>query len=185
MIMRTLAALFCVMSFFRVVSQNSSSHVLIDTANCNPILPDSADFPGMSNQITQFDEVVVTQKRLEHVDRIICSYPYIAVETKIRKAAVKYLFPKGDIPALVYKLTPLAYSMEEGDDGLLYIAGSRCDATKYMVDGVDVIGDFHVPLISLQMIQTYYFGIPAKYGDVTGGVIEVTTSNFRSYYMEY
>ncbi len=54
------------------------------------------------------------------------------------------------------------------------IRGSRMDASSYYVDGVRVRG-IDVPNSMIGTVQVITGGIPANYGDVTGGVILVTT----------
>ncbi len=74
------------------------------------------------------------------------------------------------------------YAKDGGDGGEngggLYISGSRSDATLYVVDGIRVIGSTYVPKSAIANITVYTGGIPANYGDFTGGVIEITTRGF-------
>src|SRR5665213_507871 len=57
--------------------------------------------------------------------------------------------------------------------GPLSIRGSRSDATQYIVDGVKVA--YTPPQSGIEQITTITGGLPAQYGDATGGVIEITT----------
>lgn len=57
----------------------------------------------------------------------------------------------------------------------LNIKGSRNDATSYIIDGIKVRGSAAVPSSSIEQMTVLTGGIPAKYGDVTGGVISITT----------
>ena len=65
------------------------------------------------------------------------------------------------------------YQKDEGD--AVNIRGSRSDATSYIVDGIKVRGTLGVPTSAIEQITVVTGGLPAKYGDATGGVIEVTT----------
>lgn len=78
---------------------------------------------------------------------------------------------------IVYARSPMVYQNEQ--TGGLSMAGSREDATLYVVDGVKVIGSLYVPLRSIKEISVITGGIPAKYGDVTGGIVEITTKNYN------
>lgn len=62
--------------------------------------------------------------------------------------------------------------------GGLFIGGSREDATMYVVDGVKVIGSLYVPMNSIETISVLTGGIPANYGDFTGGIVEITTKGY-------
>lgn len=73
-------------------------------------------------------------------------------------------------------LSAQVYQSDRG--GGLFIAGSRADATLYVIDGVEVIGSTYIPMNAIREIKVITGGIPAKYGDVTGGIIEITTKNY-------
>lgn len=74
-----------------------------------------------------------------------------------------------------------AVIVNEGSGGV-FIGGSREDATLYVIDGVKVIGSFGLPLNAIYEINVITGGIPANYGDVTGGIIEITTKGFAGSY---
>lgn len=65
------------------------------------------------------------------------------------------------------------YQKEEG--GALNIRGSRSDATSYYIDGIKVTGTPGVSQRGTEQITVITGGIPAQYGDATGGIISVTT----------
>jgi hypothetical protein len=54
------------------------------------------------------------------------------------------------------------------------IRGSRSNATDYYIDGVRVRGAL-VPQFEIEQLQVITGGLEAMYGDVTGGVISITT----------
>ena len=80
--------------------------------------------------------------------------------------------PTRDVNSLAVQ-TAGVYQKEEG--GSLNIRGSRSDATSYYVDGIKVSGSPGVSQRGTEQITVITGGIPAQYGDVTGGVISVTT----------
>ena len=53
--------------------------------------------------------------------------------------------------------------------------GSRENATSYYVDGIKVRGAIGVPTSGIEQITVVTGGLPAQYGDATGGIISVTT----------
>ena len=67
--------------------------------------------------------------------------------------------------------TTAGLSSTEG--GAISIRGSRTDATAYYVDGIRVLGV--VPQSEIDQLQVITGGMEAKYGDVTGGLISITT----------
>jgi outer membrane receptor protein involved in Fe transport len=62
---------------------------------------------------------------------------------------------------------------EHGEVGS--IRGARAEATVYYIDGVKVTGTTALPKSATEQVEVITGGIPAKYGDVTGGIINVTT----------
>ncbi len=62
---------------------------------------------------------------------------------------------------------------ERGEVGS--IRGARAEATVYIIDGVKVRGTSALPKSATAQVDVIMGGIPAKYGDVTGGIISVTT----------
>ncbi|MDP4267183.1 MAG: carboxypeptidase regulatory-like domain-containing protein, partial [Bacteroidota bacterium] len=55
------------------------------------------------------------------------------------------------------------------------VRGSRSDATVTYIDGMKVIGGSSLPQSSIDQVTVLTGGLPAQYGDATGGVINITT----------
>jgi hypothetical protein len=72
------------------------------------------------------------------------------------------------------------YQKDEGGD--LNIRGARSDGTAYYVDGQKVIGSAGVPQQGVEQITSITGGTPAEYGDVTGGIVSITTRGPASKY---
>lgn len=66
------------------------------------------------------------------------------------------------------------YSASGGETDVS-IRGARSEGTVYYVDGVKVIGSSAVPKSALEQVTVITGGLPAQYGDATGGIISVTT----------
>ncbi|MEK7255694.1 MAG: TonB-dependent receptor [Bacteroidota bacterium] len=75
----------------------------------------------------------------------------------------------------VNALASLAAGVSSSDEGGdLNIRGSRSDGTNYYLDGVRVSGRL-IPKQDIEELQVVTGGIEARYGDVTGGIISVTS----------
>ncbi len=61
------------------------------------------------------------------------------------------------------------------DGGDINIRGSRSNATDYYVDGIRVSSRSLIPQSEIEQLQVITGGIEAKYGDVTGGLVSLTT----------
>jgi outer membrane receptor protein involved in Fe transport len=75
--------------------------------------------------------------------------------------------------ASVAATTAGIYQRDEGEG--VNIRGSRGNATEYYIDGIKVRGTMGVPTSGIEQITVITGGVPAKYGDATGGIISVTT----------
>lgn len=55
------------------------------------------------------------------------------------------------------------------------VRGSRSDGTYFYIDGIKVRGSSNLPKSAIEEVSVITGGVPANYGDVTGGIISVTT----------
>lgn len=61
----------------------------------------------------------------------------------------------------------------------LSVRGARPVNTLYFVDGVKSVGGaFNLPGMGIGNVKVYTGGVPAKYGDVTGGVVVMETKSY-------
>ncbi|MFK7757005.1 MAG: carboxypeptidase-like regulatory domain-containing protein [Flavobacteriales bacterium] len=77
--------------------------------------------------------------------------------------------------------TTVAGVSSAGTDGLS-IRGSRADGTFYYIDGIKVRGSTNLPKAALEEVSVITGGVPANYGDATGGIISITTRGASSFY---
>jgi hypothetical protein len=80
-------------------------------------------------------------------------------------------------------LTKLIVLMESSiyrsDDGELYFRGSRQGDAVYYIDGVKTMdSQMNVPTGSVGSLTVYTGGVPAKYGDFTGGCVVIETKSY-------
>lgn len=81
--------------------------------------------------------------------------------------------PTKDISSLVGTAAPgVAVGLNGGD---INIKGSRSSGTDIYIDGIRVRGSNQVPPNEIEQLEVITGGIEAKYGDVTGGVVSITT----------
>jgi outer membrane receptor protein involved in Fe transport len=72
------------------------------------------------------------------------------------------------------------FQADEG--GALNIRGSRSSSTEYFIDGIRVRGSTNLPNAAIEQTTVITGGIPAQYGDATGGIINITTRGPSSTY---
>ncbi|MCB9183366.1 MAG: carboxypeptidase-like regulatory domain-containing protein [Flavobacteriales bacterium] len=73
--------------------------------------------------------------------------------------------------------TTVAGASDAGTGGGVSIRGSRTENTYYYIDGVKVPAGAGtgLPKSAIEEVQVITGGVPANYGDVTGGLINITT----------
>lgn len=59
--------------------------------------------------------------------------------------------------------------------GEISVRGSRSDGTYFYIDGIKVRGSANLPKSAIEEVSVITGGLPANYGDATGGIISVTT----------
>jgi hypothetical protein len=72
--------------------------------------------------------------------------------------------------------------LPEGGGGQVIIRGSRPGDAVYYIDGVKMTDMSAVPGVAIGGLEAYTGGIPAKYGDTTGGVIILETKSYFDLY---
>lgn len=71
---------------------------------------------------------------------------------------------------------------DAGTGGGISVRGARTDGTWYYIDGIKVRGSTALPKSAIEEISVITGGVPANYGDATGGIINITTRGASSFY---
>lgn len=66
-----------------------------------------------------------------------------------------------------------AFQSDQGTG--ISIKGGREEGTEYYIDGVKVTGVPTLPASAIEQLQVITGGVPAKYGDLTGGIVNITS----------
>jgi len=119
--------------------------------------------PKGSVDITQID---ITEYKVPLIDKGNPSTQNTITYEQIQAA------PTRDVRA-VAATTAGVFQKDEGD--ALNIRGSRDNATSYYIDGIKVRGSTRLPQSGVEQITVVTGGVPAQYGDNTGGVIAIST----------
>ena len=111
------------------------------------------------------DEVVVIEYKVPLIEKDNTTSGGVVTAEQIRN------LPTKNINALAAQTAGLS-SADEGDD--VNVRGSRSNGTDYYIDGIRVSGNL-IPQSEIEQMQVITGGIEAQYGDVTGGIISITT----------
>jgi outer membrane receptor protein involved in Fe transport len=136
----------------------------------------------------EISDVLVTSNKITFVNAALKPESAVIGEVELVEYVVPLIDPdksgttktKEEITALptrnvqsVAAQTAGIYQEDEGED--LNVRGSRDDATFYYIDGVKVRASNSLPQSSIEQMTVITGGLPASYGDATGGVISITT----------
>ncbi len=82
---------------------------------------------------------------------------------------------------LIGMITAISPDVQPSDDGKdLYMRGSRTGTNGYYIDGNRVMGGGSVPGLGISEIIVLSGGVPAEYGDCTGGLVIITTKDYKT-----
>ncbi len=70
----------------------------------------------------------------------------------------------------------------DANGSITSVRGARNNSTYYYIDGIKVRGSTGLPKSAIQEVSVITGGLPANYGDATGGVISITTRGPSSFY---
>lgn len=89
----------------------------------------------------------------------------------------------GNLKTIVATLSSDIKTSARGEE--LYFRGSRSGSVLYFIDGVKIRENVpNIPGPGISSISVYTGGLPAKYGDTTGGVVVVETKSYLEDYYE-
>ncbi len=81
---------------------------------------------------------------------------------------------------LIGSLTP---ELKTDENGQFIVRGSRAGSTATYIDGMRLTGGLgNFPGSAIKSISVYTGGVPAKYGDITGGVVVIETKSYFDYF---
>ncbi len=120
-------------------------------------------------------EMTATSEMLEEIEIIEYTVPLISKDETASGASVtsEEIAKMPNRNANSVATTVGGVFSEDGERGS--VRGARSDQTAMFIDGIRVIGNSSVPQAAIAQVDVVLGGVPAKYGDVTSGIINVTT----------
>jgi hypothetical protein len=122
-------------------------------------------------------------------NNVLAAVPVIFNRVKIEKDIIKLKILTEDIENSVFMRNPLELlggtsseiQMTEGSNDII-IRGSRPGDAIYYIDGIKMTDMGTIPGVAIGGLEAYTGGIPAKYGDTTGGVVVLQTKGYFDLY---
>lgn len=111
------------------------------------------------------EEIVVKEYKVPLIQQDNTTSGGVITSEQIRNLPIR------NISAIASTTAGLS-TVDEG--GAINVRGSRSDATYYYIDGIRVNARL-IPETEIEQLQVITGGVEAQYGDVTGGIISITT----------
>lgn len=126
---------------------------------------------------TAYVDAKVKSTMVEQETFVLVEYvnPLIDPDTKSGKTVTREEFqamPSKNINS-VASTTAGVFQQDEGD--AVNVRGQRTTGTDYYIDGEKVRGSTGLPQGGVEQVSVITGGVPAQYGDATGGFINITT----------
>ena len=71
---------------------------------------------------------------------------------------------------------------DNGSSQQIQVRGARSNSTNYFIDGERAIGTANIPQKAVEQMSVILGGLPAQYGDITGGAVSITTRGVQPTY---
>lgn len=121
------------------------------------------------------DEIVVREYKIPLIQQDNTTSGGVITSDQIRNLPIR------NINAIAATTAGLS-AADEG--GAINVRGSRSNATDYYIDGIRVNARL-IPESEIEQLQVITGGVEARYGDVTGGIISITTKGPSSEFNGY
>ena len=122
-------------------------------------------------------ELIIEEERIKLID---------PEQTAVKSISYKDIKSNPNLRSpkkLLQSMTSDIVVSENGQDA--YVRGSRSDASVYFIDGVKMTDAGNVPGVAIGNVTVYTGGVPAKYGDATGGVVIIETKSYFDLYNDW
>jgi hypothetical protein len=167
-------------SFYHLVPGDYNmeiSYVGYQLKKISKINVDPSQIAYIHTRLLPSDNTLKTAEITETYEPTIVNPTYTTM-TAIRLEQIENMpVTKGDIVGIITALTPATLPTDDGND--FHVRGSRSGTNLYIVDGNKVMGSPDVPGLSIGGMEVLTGGIPAEYGDFTGGVVIINTKEYK------
>ena len=146
------------------------------------------DVSVSSDKITYVNfDMLATAEQLPEFEVITHRVPLISKDephVKILTASDMKKDVNRNNPIQIVASLPEVTLAPNGKD--VYVRGSRPQSTQFITDGMkSITGDIGIPGQAIGSLKVYTGGVPARYGDLSGGVIVTETKSYFDLAQEY
>ncbi len=155
------------------------SYMGFDTKKVKKVDADPEQIAYVNTSMQASSTTLNTVEKVEYYTKTIIN-PLFTTMTPIRTDQIEHMaVAKGDIVAMIVNVTPGVLASEDGKN--FYVRGSRSGSTQFIVDGNKVMtgSSPDVPGPGIASMEVLTGGVPAEFGDCTGGIVIITTKEYQ------
>jgi hypothetical protein len=141
------------------------------------VVPNEATYLNVKMGINALAGVTVTAEPIDYSNARVDQNMYIYKSLDAIDIERNAGGSRGDIASIIESVTS---EVIVGPDRKLHFRGARDGSAGFFVDGVRTMDVNFVPGLSIENITVFTGGVPAMYGDVTSGVVIITTKSYFS-----
>jgi len=130
-----------------------------------------------NDKVTYLNPALTNEEgiQLDKIDVIEYKVPLIDPDTKTGQVTDRASFQQMANKSLGAVVSTAAGVYQQDNGSAINVRGSRSSSTNVFIDGERAIGTQNIPQQAVEQVSVVLGGLPAQYGDVTGGVVSVTT----------
>ncbi len=130
-----------------------------------------------TDRITTVNQLVKPESQvIAGVEIVAYKIPLIDKESNSTKTTISAEEIKSLPTRNIQSIASTSAGVFQEDEGSeISIKGSRSSSTEYYIDGIRVRGSTNLPANAIEQLTVITGGVPARYGDATGGIINIVT----------
>ena len=141
------------------------------------VIPNEATYLDVKLTINTLGTITVMAKPIDYTKTGVEKTMFNQVSIDAEELNHNASYTRGDIKGALESITTDVVST---GDGQVHFRGARNEATGYFVDGVRTLNPGTIPGLSIENLSVFPGGVPAMYGDLTSGVVIITTRGYFS-----
>lgn len=141
------------------------------------VIPNEATYVDVTLNPNTLETVNVVAKPIDYAPGGVDKTMFTMISIDSKDLNVNAGYTRGDIKGA---LENLVSDVVRTPDGEVHFRGSRGDASAYFVDGVRCLTMNTIPGLAIENLTVFSGGVPAMYGDVTSGLVIITTKSYFS-----
>lgn len=141
------------------------------------VIPNEATYVDVKLTANTLGTVTVMAKPQDYTRSGVDKTMYNQVSIDAEELNRNPSYNRGDIKGALESITTEVIST---GDGQVHFRGARSDASGYFIDGVRTLNPGTIPGMAIENLSVFPGGVPAMYGDLSSGVVIITTKGYFS-----